>query len=329
MIRKTFSRIALILTSFALVFVAIMLILNKQYVIDQITVWRYSPSDSIKSLIDRTGMSDYGKFIFYASQPQLQSSADFNQSCARIEETSSVLGCYDGDKIYIYDIKNSQLEGIREVTAAHEALHAVYNRLNDVDKTRINTLLEDEYKKLESNKNFTDRMSFYARTEPGQRGNELHSIIGTEISSISTELESYYDKYFSDRQQIVDLNAKYISIFQDLENKANTLKAQLDSLKISVDNQTNQYNTDIQILNNDISEFNSKANNGLFFSQAEFNYERNIILNRVNILNNMKDKINSDIENYNLLLVQLNSIASESQQLHNSIDSTLSPVPSI
>ncbi len=306
-----------------------LIIVNRQRVVDQITVWQFHSTSEINTLVDRAGMNDNGKFYYLASQPKLDATSDFNNECNRIENVTAILGCYSGSRIYIYDVTNKQLDGVREITATHETLHAVYVRLSTDEQSKVNTLLETEYKKLENNKDYTDRMAFYARTEPGERDNELHSVIGTEIANISPALETYYSKYFSDRQKVVALDIKYNSVFQKLETRANELARQLNTLALSISNDSTQYNADAQVLNDDIVAFNNRAENGQFLSQAQFTSERSVLSDRVVELDAMRTSINNDITNYNSILIEYNSIASESKKLYNSINSTLAPAPSV
>ena len=330
--RQKFNKLGIIssiLISCILIVTSLLIVINKQYVIDQITVWQYKPTAEINSLAERSGMDDYGKFLYLASQPSLDATQNFNEVCDRIENITSILGCYSNYKIYIYDVTDVQLDGIREVTAAHEMLHAAYIRMNDGERNKLNTLLEAEYKKLETDKKFSSRMAFYARTEPGQRDNELHSVIGTEVSDISPSLEVHYGKYFSDRQKVVALDAQYSSVFQELEDRANELIAQLNTLASSISSDSTQYNTDAEILDSDIIDFNNRAETGQFVSQSQFLSERYVLSSRVAELNAMRTNINVDIANYDLLLAEYNSIASESKKLYNSINSTLAPVPSV
>src|SRR5206468_4798185 len=144
--------------------------------------------------------------------------------------------------------------------------HAVYQRLNAADRTRVNALVEAEYAKLKDNADFSDRMALYARTEPGERDNELHSIIGTEVSTISPELESYYSKYFKDRQVVVKMHEAYSSQFASLSAKKTDLAAQLSALNEQIDSETRQYNVDASNLNSAIQDFNAKAASGAFGS---------------------------------------------------------------
>ena len=331
MFRRKYSKAEILLNILicsVLVALSILIFTNRQRIIDQVTVWQFKSTSEIDSLVDRSGMNDYGKFLYLASQPVLDSTQNFNNECNRIENTTSILGCYSYSRIYIYNVTDPQLDGIREVTATHETLHAIYARLGDGEKERINALLETEYKKLESNKDYSDRMAFYARTEPGERDNELHSVIGTEISDISPELETYYGKYFSDRQKVVVLNAKYSSKFINLKNHANILAAQLTTLATNISNNSAQYNASIATLNNDILIFNNRAANSGFSSNAQFAAERAALSARVTELGLNRDSINSDIAQYDLTLAEYNSIATESRKLYSSIDSTLAPAAS-
>lgn len=321
--------LATIFVCFAMVAISSLLIINKQYVIDQITVWQYQPTSEVLGLVEKAGMNSYGEFLYLASQPKLDATQDFNTECDRVENVTSILGCYSDYRIYIYDVTDSQLDGIREVTAAHETLHAAYIRMGDEEKNKVDDLLEAEYKKLEGDEKFADLMEFYDRSEPGQRYNELHSIIGVEVDGVSDELEVHYEKYFSDRHKVLALNTKYSSVFKELENRADELTAQLNELTSNISSMTDQYNADVTALNNDIISFNQRANAGNFSSQWQFDSEKATLSARVAKLEAARSTINDSIAKYNELLAEYNSIASQSKKLNNSVDSTLAPAPSV
>lgn len=313
----------------AFIAASLFIVFDRQYIIDQIAVWQFKPSAEINALADRSGVNNRGRFLYFASQPEIQESKDFNSSCSRVEAVTSILGCYNNGRIYIYNVMDPQLDGVREVTAAHEMLHAVYVRLAATDKAQVDNLLEAEYKKLALDQTFQQKMAFYERAEPGQRDNELHSVIGTEVSAISPELEAYYSKYFSDRQAVVSLNSKYITVFRTLEAQANGLKAQMDSIASDISKRSDQYNIDVTQLDRDIQSFNYQADSALFDSQYQFNQRRSNLVGRVSALNNDKLYINGQVAAYNALVADYNSLATQSQSLYNSMDSTLAPSPSI
>lgn len=302
---------------------------NQQFVLDQIAVWQYRPTPEIAALVHRGDMSDRGEFLFYASQPVIEGTQKFNQECDRKEEGVAILGCYVANRIFIYDIKDSRLDGIREVTAAHEMLHAAYQRLGGSEREKVDRLLEAEYAKLSGEERFKERMAFYARTEPGERDNELHSVIGTEVANITPELEDHYKTYFTDRSKIVALHDSYQSVFAKIETQAKEIYAELTELGKSIEAKSSDYNKAVSSLNDDIQAFNERARNNRFSSQAQFASERAALSRRVDGILATRDQINVDIAKYEELRKQYNETASESQRLNDSLDSSLAPAPSI
>ena len=311
--------------------VAGFLLLNQQYVKDQITVWAYKPASDVQSIESRIDFSDKGKFYFYATQPEVDGADTFNADCPRQEVGNPILGCYASGRIYVYDVTNAQLDGIEEVTAAHEMLHSVWERMSDSDHTRIGALLEAEYKTLGSNTDLTERMGYYQRTEPGQFDNELHSILGTEIGGLSPELESYYKQYFNDRQKVVDLHSKYDTVFKKLRAQSDSLYSELTSLGSSIETRSTQYDADVKQLSADITAFNARANNGNFSSISQFNAERAALLARSDKLDADRASISSDIDTYNAKYAEYQKVSSEIEALNKSIDSIkdLQPAPSV
>jgi hypothetical protein len=190
-------------------------------------------------------------------------------------------------------------------------------------------LLEAEYAKLKSNKDIAERFAFYDRTEPGERDNELHSVIGTEISAISPALEAHYRKYFSNRSKVLALHDKYAGVFAELQAEGDTLSAQLTALGDTIDWQTKDYNTAVTTLNSDIEDFNHRANSGGFSSKEAFDSERASLLARANQLDDTRQTINTEVSEYNTLRERLKSVASQSEALNRSIDSSLAPAPSL
>jgi hypothetical protein len=315
-----------------LVAVTLAAITYRQKILDQVLYWSYKPTTQVADLISKTGMNDTGKFYFYASQPTLympSSAKAFNTACEKIETTTAILGCYSGNKIYIYNITDEKLDGINEVTAAHETLHAIYVRLSSSEKAKVDKMVEAEYGKISSDSYYADLTSYYDKAEPGQRDNELHSIIGTEIANLNPDLEKYYDQYFSNRQEVVNYNVKYKSVFKSLKSKADQLGTQLDSLSASIKTRTEQYNADANKLNSDIATFNASVSAGNFTSQTEYNNQRAALVARSNALEASRQALKSDIANYESLLSEYNSIATESKKLYDSIDSSLVSSPSL
>lgn len=318
-----------IISAIVCLLAASLILVNRQYVIDQLSVWQYQPSSDIAALAERTSMNDGGRFLFYAAQPEIEDAREFNQKCDRKEHSTAILGCYNGRNIYIYNVTDKRLDGIKEVTAAHEMLHVAYGRMSDDEKRTVDALLEAEYDKVKHDKEFNERMAFYARTEPGERGNELHSVIGTEVADISSKLEDHYKEYFADRGKVVALHARYASVFAELQRKSDALSAQLTQLGDEIEAERAQYNTDVAQLNADIESFNSRANDGGFASQSQFQTQRETLIDRVDQLDVMRQTIDSKIDQYNALRQELLAVAGQTEGLNRSIDSSLAPAPSL
>ncbi len=312
-----------------LMLLSTIIITNQQSISDYLTVQSFKPSIDVLNLADRSGLNDSGKFIYLASRPILNGTQTFNDECESVENIASILGCYSNGKIYIYDVSDSRLDGIREVTATHETLHAIYARLGNGEKSKINELLQAEYEKIMNDQRFKSRMDFYNRTEPGQLYNELHSVIGTEISDINPELEEYFSKYFSDRQKVVALNNQYLSVFTELDNSAKSILESRDALIKSIEDRVDQYNSDAYLLDSDINDFNNRAANAQFSNQLQFDNERNLLVTRKNALSNNRASIMSDIDKSDEMINKYNSITTESKKLYTSLDSSLAPAPSI
>jgi len=306
------------------------LLFNRQFVVDQLAVWSFTPSSEVSAIEDRIDFTNKGSFYFLATQPSIDQAETFNQDCPRQETGSPIVGCYASGRIYIYDITNEKLNGIKEVTVAHETLHAIWERASAEEQKRLGGLLRAEYAKLDDGELKT-RMDYYARTEPGQFENELHSIIGTEVADISPELETYYSHFFEDRQIILNFHAQYSAVFEDLSTRADTLYGELTALSDSIARRTTQYNSDVTLLSADIAAFNERANNGGFASMNQFNNERAALVARSNQLGSERTAINSDIATYTAKYDQYQEIAGEIEILNKSIDSitNLEPAPSL
>lgn len=326
---KSSKRIRRLTLLVLLLIASLFILLNRQWILDSIDVASYRPSGEMSAIVKRASLNETGTFMFYATKPEIDDSDEFNKNCERREEGTAILGCYDNDRIYIYNVKDARLDGIREVTAAHEMLHAVYQRMSDGEREAVDALVEAEYTKLSNDPRFSDRMAFYARTEPGERDNELHSIIGTEVDSISAELEKHYAKYFVDRAKVLALFKGYNNVFVEIDTQAKALSAQLDALSDKIDTEMADYNNAVKSLNEDIQDFNNRADSGSFTSQAAFNNERLALVRRVEDVATQRATIDSDLQRYEQLRVSYNDIVTTSNNLYKSIDSSLVPAPSV
>lgn len=301
---------------------ALFALTNRQQLVDQWTVWTFTPSKAIVGYSDRSTMTDHGEFLFLASQPVVADAEQFNVVCENHEEGSGVLGCYtNADKVItLFNITDPQLDGMEEVVAAHEMLHAAWDRMDSDERSRVSVLLEAEYDALSGDADFAARMEFYARTEPGQRLNELHSIIGTEVADLAPELEDYYAKYFSDRGALVSLHLASSAVFEQIEAQTAALVSEIDQLRADIESDLATYNSGYDQLNLDIEDFNTRADASEFNSQQEFDSERAGLLSRQATLDALFSSIKARETSYNQKVEQLSQLNAAAAALNTAIN---------
>jgi hypothetical protein len=306
-------------------------IANRQFVLDQVNVWQYEPTEQIAAITERSGMSDQGKFHFYASLPSVATSAEFNTHCTRQEPGSAILGCYAAQRIYVYDVPGTELDGVEEVTAAHEMLHAVWERMDDDKKRTISKLLEAAFARIDD-PSLNERMAYYERTQPGERENELHSILATEYRDLGAELEAHYAKYFTDRNIIVQLHDNYQAVFDELQAQSEALAAAMKLLKTSIDTKSAQYNAEAAAISAEAEALRNSADSVDRTSASEvnaYNAKRQALLDRIEALDALRADINAETATYNDKVNQYNKLIVSTNNLNKSLDSTLAPAPSL
>ncbi len=186
--------------------------------------------------------------------------------------------------------------------------------------TRIGPLLEAEAAKLADDEAFAARMAYYAENEPGERLNELHSILGTEFRDLSPALEAHYAQYIGERTGIVALHDQSNAVFLEQQARASALIAQIDALVASIEADYATYSSGYTVLNANIDTFNERADNGDFASQAQFDAERDAILARKAELDSLYASIQDRDAEYEQLVLDLEALNQEIEGLNASIN---------
>lgn len=292
--------------------------------LDEFRAQQYTPSSHISAIEQRVTLTSVGRRIFYATSPEVQDSGQFNGSCHSVERTTAILGCYYRDRIYLYNVQNSELDGALDVTAAHELLHAAYARLSTFEQRKVDGLVRAAYQKVKNEPTLKRLMEYYKQAEPGAEINELHSILGTTIANLDSELERYYARYFTNRASIVTLNQRYTQVFSELDQQATSLKAKISAEESSLKTETDAYQNELNQLNSDIQSFNQRAVSGDFSSQ-EFYATRSALSGRVASLNNQQNQLNTRISAYNTMIAEYNKLAVRAQQLNQSMNGVSAP----
>ncbi len=321
--RRVFGGIALLVAG-AVLAGAIWIALNPQRVTDQLAVWNFEPSAELEAYVDRNLFTDEGRFLFFASQPVIASEGEFDDVCASRSEDVGILGCYlpDIQTIFLYDVTDARLDGLEEAVAAHELLHAVWDRMSQADRDSLAPFLEAEVAARADDETLAQTLAFYAENEPAERLNELHSIVATEFDEIAPELEAHYAKYFVDRSVIVVLHERSNAVFEEQARAITKLVADIDEIAASIDGDYATYNSGYDKLNEDIDNFNARADSGDFSSQSQFNAERAELLQRQANLDALYSSIEARVAQYDDLVAQLDDLNAVLADLNESINIT-------
>lgn len=309
--------------------VAMLIIVYGQHVYDHFLAAQFTPSSSIAKVHDNLKLTWLGHDLLYASNPSIESGQQFNSHCDTTERTAAILGCYYQRNIYLYDVSNPELAGAEEVTAAHEMLHAAYERLQIWEKNHVNTLIEAEYAKIKDQPDIKKLMEYYTTNEPGELDNELHSIIGTTIASISPDLEQYYAQFFNDRASIVTMNAKYNTLFATIEAQSTTLAAKIAADGPALQSDLSTYEAQRTLLSNDIQVFNQRAQSGYYTSTSTFESAKRVLLSRSSVLESERTALNERVDAYNVLVKEYNNLSIRVNQLNSSINGVTAPTPEV
>ena len=295
---------------------------QRQNIADLLTVWNYEPSSEIQGYIERAQLSDRGEFLFKASTPAILGTDDFNETCGTLEEGTGVLGCYVPREraIYLFDVTDDRLDGVEEVVAAHEMLHAAWHRMGADERDAIGVLLEDAIESYADDEDFTERMAVYARTEPGERLNELHSIVGTELAELSPELEAYYTEFFDDREALVALHLKSDAVLTEIEDRTTALADELEKLNDEIEADYTKYNKGYDELNAAVDAFNAKNSNYGFSNQAQFDAERNALIDRQSKLDALFASIEKRSNTYEDKLAELAELNEQVASLNEGLN---------
>lgn len=291
---------------------------NYQAIADWWFLRSYTPSAEVAALANDSYMSDHGERLFYLSDPKINDKEEFNENCPIIEE-SFVLGCYAAGRIYILSVEREELDGIMEVTAAHEMLHKAYDRLDEEERSDIVDELESFYATLDDSVINDLIASYEERGGVAIRQNELHSIIPTQIVDLPPQLEEYYDQYFTDRVAVAELYESYETVFVEINQRIGFIKAQVDSIRGEIralEQQMVSASDRVESLNSELERLEGEdeidAYNELVPQQNDAVAQYNQLL----------DTYRARISAHNRLVDEVNEIVLYQEDLVNSMDST-------
>ena len=309
-------------TGGVLVLVGLTVFLNRAWINDWWRGMAYQPSAEMMRIREELGLTERAKFLFNAVQPELNDREDFNAKCrSELDTEMAVLGCYRDGNVYVFDITDDELAGIRELTTGHELLHAVWARMDDSEKEKLGPVLNQVF---EANRDLLEEeLSEYGSNEKQE---ELYVRVGTEIKNLPAELEQHYAGIFENQDKIVDFYESYIGVFREIKTEMEGLMAEIEQLKVEIETKTSEYESRLGQLNAKITSFNSCAEvSGCFKSEGEFNARRRTLVVEQEALMSMYNELNSLVSEYNGLVEKYNADVMHAQKLNSIVNSSDKP----
>jgi hypothetical protein len=287
-----------------------------QHFHDAYIAWSEPIPDDVAAIAAATGMSEEGELIYRASTPEVEDDDDFNEHCSI--EGGAVLGCYYEGNVYVYAVTDERLAGTVEVTAAHEMLHAAYERLSPDERDRIDALVDEAIAEIPDDDPTFEDLELYPAA---QHADEWHSRLGTEFAELSPALEEHYARYFDDRAKVVELHVQATALFNELRAQIEALVEEIDALDPVLDARIAKFEAAIDRYNADVDSFNARAENGSFSSQQQFDSERAVLVSRGAALDAEGAALDAEIDRYNGLVEQLTALDADYAELYSALDS--------
>jgi beta-mannanase len=216
-------------------------------------------------------------------------------------------------------VQDARLNGIEEVTAAHEMLHAAYDRLSTSERGRIDSLTSQAFAAL-ADERIKQVIEQYRARDATVVPNELHSILGTEVRELPPELDQYYAKYFTDRSKVVEFSEHYEGEFtkrkaqvEAYDAQLATLKGEIDAAQKSLENQADDLQRERKRLDAQLAAGNYETYNA---AVPGFNA-------RVRAYNTAVTVAEAKIKQHNDIVKTRNAITVEEAELQKALDSRI------
>lgn len=299
--------------------VCVGLLWQQERILDWYRLRGFQATPEIAEITTQTSMTPAARHLFYINRPALEEKSIFRQNCPDYEETI-VIGCYQQGQrgIHLLKVDDPRLEGVEQVTAAHEMLHAAFERLSSRERRQVEAWLLAYASDGLTDQRIKDTLKSYETTEPGEQANEMYCIFGTEIGDLPAELEQHYARFFEDRTAVVGYAAAYQEAFTSRQRQITQFDSKLNEL-------SGRIKTDTATLEAQRDEL-QRSEDDLNAAQRAGEIERyNVGVDRyngqVNAYNVLLSQTRARIEEYNRLVIERNTIAEQTQELRQAIDS--------
>lgn len=317
----SFRRLVSATVLVAIIVASITGILYRQEILDYGALRNYAPPAEVVGLANETTMSDRTRRVFYVNHPAINDKTSFKNNCPTRAEQTIVLGCFVENKgIYLLKVDDQRLSGVMQVTAAHEVLHAEYDRLSSDERRQVDAQISSFFATLQNDR-IKKVVESYRKNDPSSVPNELHSILGTEVKELSPELEAYYSRYFSNRKQVALFSERYEQTFVGLNEQVTAYDQQLKSLKETITNNELAIDAIGKEIEQQKSRLDTLLNNG---STESYNAAVPGFNAKVREYNVLINQTKQQVADYNEIVEKRNAIVTTEQELVQAISSDIS-----
>jgi hypothetical protein len=299
----------------ALLLLLIVGIAKQQALADWVRLRGYTPSPQVAAFATSDSFTAEATHLFYINRPDIVAKQGFAQYCSSESEQTIVLGCYHGVQRGIYVLRiadDSRLNGVMQVTSAHEMLHAAYDRLSSSERTQVDGWLQDYYVHDLQDPRIKATIDAYKTSEPDAVTNEMHSVFGTEVPNLPPKLEKYYARYLTSRAKVVSLAQSYQSEFVSRQNKVKQYDEKLSQLKDQITETESRLSLQAASLKDQSAVLDRLRSES---KTTEYNSKVNDFNTQVAEYNQTIKDTRGLIDEYNGLVETRNSIALEQQTL--------------
>lgn len=285
-------------------------------------IWRglgYAPSAEMAKIAESLELTGKGQRIFSATRPALEDKEAFNEHCDSHDADIALLGCYAGGQIFVYQIEDEELKLANNVTTAHELLHAVWERTDEGEKAKLESLLEELM--TEKQEWFDTELEAYSEAEKME---EVYTRAGTKLAELPEELEKHYGEIFQNRANIVEYYETYSAPFEELQEKLEDLEQKITAENDEIEKAKTDYTQRAMAWEAKVAQFNSCARSmGCFKSDAEFQTKRQAMTSEQTELENLRQEINRRIDENNARVDEYNELRGDLGELNDAINSNI------
>lgn len=300
--------------------------LNRNNLYDWWRLRGYQPPSAVSQMAADDTMTAYARHMLYVNRPAIDNSTTFTSACPNDGgEKTIVLGCYHGGEsgIFLLGVSDSRLNGVEQVTAAHEMLHAAYERLSSSDRKKVDAMLTNYYNHGLTDPRIQQTIADYKQSEPHDVVNEMHSVFGTEVASLPAPLEQYYQRYFTNRAAVTGFAAQYQAEFTSRQDAVKQDDAQLAGLKSQIDSLESDLKSRLTAIQDQQATLNALRTSG---NISQYNADVPGYNNLVDAYNAEAKDLKSLISQYNQLVATRNAVALQEDQLVNELSNTAAPI---